>query len=182
MGGGLLGRPPLMPASQAVSGDGKHRDSQPHVCLQPAGAPQQGRVGSDACRVALAGRGGWASPAGWARGWVTWDMPEGCNSPKVHGSQLFLIRQSDLLLLLCGLLAPLALSLSRAHLPPPTKSAHLQGTAACGMPGGSRAMPSPYQGTLACPKPGPPGIFRLHVTNPLMQSSDAVAGCAAVGR
>ena len=48
-------------------------------------------------------------------------MPEGCNSPKVHGSQLFLIRQSDLLLLLCGLLAPLALSLSRAHLPLPTK-------------------------------------------------------------
>ena len=39
----------------------------------------------------------------------------------VHGSQLFLIRQSDLLLLLCGLLAPLALSLSRAHLPLPTK-------------------------------------------------------------
>ena len=40
VGGGLLGRPPLMPASQAVSGDGKHRDSQPHVCLQPAGAPR----------------------------------------------------------------------------------------------------------------------------------------------
>ena len=40
VGGGLLGRPPLMPASQAVSGDGKHRDSQPHICLQPAGAPR----------------------------------------------------------------------------------------------------------------------------------------------
>jgi hypothetical protein len=39
-GGGLLGRPPLMPASQAESGDGKHRDSQPHICLQPAGAPR----------------------------------------------------------------------------------------------------------------------------------------------
>ena len=26
-GGGLLGRPPLMPASQAESGDGKHRGS-----------------------------------------------------------------------------------------------------------------------------------------------------------
>ena len=125
-GGGLLGRPPLMPASQAESGDGKHRDSQPHICLQPAGAPQQGRVGSDACRVALAGRGGWASPAGWARGWVTWDMPEGCNSPKVHGSSRVLF--SGMLLLLYGLLAPLALSLSRAHLPPPTKSAHLQGS------------------------------------------------------
>ena len=40
VGGGLLGRPPLMPASQAESGDGKHRDSQPHICLQPAGAPR----------------------------------------------------------------------------------------------------------------------------------------------
>ena len=178
MGGGLLGRPPLMPASQAVSGDGKHRDSQPHVCLQPAGAPQQGRVGSDACRVALAGRGGWASPAGWARGWVTWDMPEGCNSPKVHGSSRVLF--SGMLLLLYGLLAPLALSLSRAHLPPPTKSAHLQGSAACGMPGGSRAMPSPKLGTLHARSPGPQVIFRPHATNPLMQSSDAVAGCAAV--
>ena len=29
----------------------------------------------------------------------------------------------------------------------------------CGMPGGSRAMPSPHQGTLACPKPGTPGDF-----------------------
>ena len=46
-------------------------------------------------------------------------LPEGCNSPKVHGSQSFLIRQSDLLLLLCGLLAPLALSLSRRVLTPP---------------------------------------------------------------
>ena len=30
-----------------------------------------------------------------------------------------------------------------------------------------RAMPSPYHGTLACPKPGTQAIIRLHVTNPL---------------
>ena len=148
---------------------------------QPAASrcPQRGRVGSGACRVALAGRGGWAGPASWApsgsRG-----LPEGCNSPKVHGSQSFLIRQSDLLLLLCGLLAPLALSLSLVLTSPYRRSFSSPVFLACGMPGGSRAMPSPYQGTLACPKPGPPGIFRLHVTNPLMQSSDVVAGCAAV--
>ena len=57
-------------------------------------------------------RMGWPGRLGTDEARVTWDMPEGCNSPKVHGSQLFLIRQSDLLLLLCGLLAPFALSLS----------------------------------------------------------------------
>ena len=61
---------------------------------------------------------GLARPVG-RRGWVTWDMPEGCNSPKVHGSSRVLF--SGMLLLLYGLLAPLALSLSRAHLPLPTK-------------------------------------------------------------
>ena len=137
-------------------------------------------MGSDACRVALAGRGGWAGPAGWARGWVTWDMPEGCNSPKVHGSQPFLIRQSDLLLLLCGLLAPLALSLSRAHLPLPTKFliSRVPQRAGC------RAVVGPcrprIKGPLHARSPGPQVIFRPHATNPLMQSSDAVAGCAAV--
>jgi hypothetical protein len=33
---------------------------------------------------------GLARPVG-RRGWVTWDMPEGCNSPKVHGSSRFLL-------------------------------------------------------------------------------------------
>ena len=150
---------------------------------QPAASrcPQRGRVGSGACRVALAGRGGWAGPAIWAP--MRLGLRGLCRSgatPTVHGSQLFLIRQSDLLLLLCGLLAPLALSLSRAHLPLPTKFAHLQGVAACGMPGGSRAMPSPKLGTLHARSPGPQVIFRPHPTFPLMQSSDAVAGCAAV--
>ena len=86
-------------------------------------------------------------------------LPEGCNSPKVHGSQSFLIRQSDLLLLLCGLLAPLALSLSLVLTSPYRRSFSSPVFLACGMPGGSRAMPSPYQGTLACPKPGTPGDF-----------------------
>ena len=54
----------------------------------------------------------------------------------------------------------LSLSLSLSCSPPPTDEvSHLQGSAACGTPGGSRAMPSPYQGTLACPKPGTPGDF-----------------------
>ena len=84
--------------------------------------------------------------------------------------------------------APLALwstrssrSLSLSCSPPPTDEvSHLQGTAACGTPGGSRAMPSPKLGTLHARSPGPQVIFRPHVTFPLMQSSDAVAGCAAV--
>ena len=129
---------------------------------QPAASrcPQRGRVGSGACRVALAGRGGWAGPAIWAQ--MRLGLRGLCRSgatPTVHGSQLFLIRQSDLLLLLCGLLAPLALSLSRAHLPLPTKFLISRVSLSCGTPGGSRAMPSPYQGTLACPKPGTPGDF-----------------------
>ena len=41
-------------------------------------------------------------------------------------------------------------------------------------------MPSPYQGTFACPEPGTQGDIRLHVTNPLMQSSDAVVGYSSV--
>jgi len=152
---------------------------------QPAASrcPQRGRVGSGACRVALAGRGGWAGPAIWAP--MRLGLRGLCRSgatPTVHGSQLFLIRQSDLLPLLCGLLAPLALSLSLAACsPPPTDEvSHLQGVAACGTPGGSRAMPSPKLGTLHARSPGPQVIFRPHVTYPLMQSSDAVAGCAAV--
>jgi len=99
---------------------------------------------------------GLARPVG-RRGWVTWDMPEGCNSPKVHGSSRFLL--SGLLLLLCASTRS-SRSLSLSCSPPPTDEvSHLQGAAACGTPGGSRAMPSPYQGTLACPKPGTPGDF-----------------------
>ena len=138
-------------------------------------------MGSDACRVALAGRGGWAGPAGWAQGLGHVGHAGGVQLPEGPRVQPFsIIRQSDLLLLLCGLLAPLALSLSRAHLPPPTKFLISSGSAACGMPGGSRAMPSPKLGTLHARSPGPQVIFRPHPTNPLMQSSDAAAGCAAV--
>ena len=70
--------------------------------------------------VALAGRGGWAGPAGWAQ--MRLGLRGLCRpgaTPTVHGSQPFWIRQSDLLLLLCGLLAPLALSLSRRVLTSP---------------------------------------------------------------
>ena len=143
--------------------------------------PQQGRVGSDACRVALAGRGGWAGPAGWAQ--MRLGLRGLCRpgaTPTVHGSQPFLIRQSDLLLLLCGLLAPLALSLSRAHLPLPTKFliSRVPQRAGC------RAVVGPcrprIKGPLHARSPGPQVIFRPHVTYPLMQSSDVVAGCAAV--
>ena len=150
---------------------------------QPAASrcPQRGRVGSGACRVALAGRGGWAGPAIWAP--MRLGLRGLCRSgatPTVHGSQLFLIRQSDLLLLLCGLLAPLALSLSLVLTSPYRRSFSSPGFLACGTPGGSRAMPSPKLGTLHARSPGPQVIFRPHPTNPLMQSSDAVAGCAAV--
>ena len=126
VGGGLLGRPPLMPASQAVSGDGKHRDSQPHVCLQPAGAPQQGRVGSDACRVALAGRGGWASPAGWARGWGHVGHAGGVQLPEGPRVQpCFIFRHAPLALWSTRSSRSLSLSCS----PPPTDEvSHLQGS------------------------------------------------------
>ena len=44
--------------------------------------------------------------------------------------------------------------------------------------GGSRAMPSPYHGTLACPKPGPPSDFSpARYESVEMRCSDAVAGC-----
>ena len=63
---------------------------------------------------------GWPGHMGTDEARATWALPIGCNS---HGPRatVSLIRQSDLLLLLCGLLAPLALSPSRAHLPLPTK-------------------------------------------------------------
>ena len=40
--------------------------------------------------------------------------------------------------------------------------------------------PLPNKGPLHARSPGPQVIFRPHVTYPLMQSSDVVAGCAAV--
>ena len=128
-----------------------------------------------------AGRGGWAGPANWAQMRLgSRGLPEGCNSPKVHGSQSFLIRQSDLLLLLCGLLAPLALSLSRAHPPLPTKLLISREPQRAGC----RAVVGPccprIKGPLHARSPGPQVIFRPHATFPLMQSYDAVAGCAAV--
>ena len=77
-------------------------------------------MGSDACRVALAGRGGWAGPAGWAQGLGHVGHAGGVQLPEGPRVQPFsIIRQSDLLLLLCGLLAPLALSLSRRVLTSP---------------------------------------------------------------
>ena len=83
--------------------------------------------------------------------------------------------------------APLALwstrssrSLSLVLTSPYRRSFSSPGFLACGTPGGSRAMPSPKLGTLHARSPGPQVIFRPHPTNPLMQSSDAVAGCAAV--
>jgi hypothetical protein len=62
--------------------------------------PQQdiytmGGLKSDACRVALAGRGGWAQMRLGLRG-----LCRSGATPTVHGSQPFWIRQSDLLLLL----------------------------------------------------------------------------------
>ena len=74
----------------------------------------------------------------------------------------------------------LSLSLSLVLTSPYRRSFSSPGFLACGMPGGSRAMPSPKLGTLHARSPGPQVIFRPHPTNPLMQSSDAVAGCAAV--
>ena len=132
-----LGGPPLMPASQAESGDeraapvrmdgpvraGRRRSataSPTFACSQqvpPAGA------GGERC-LPRCPRGprrmGWPGHVGTDEARATWALPIGCNS---HGPRatVSLIRQSDLLLLLCGLLAPLALSLSRAHLPLPTK-------------------------------------------------------------
>ena len=123
-------------------------------------------------------RMGWPGQLGAV--WVTWaaggvQLPEG---PRVKAFSI--IRQSDLLLLLCGLLAPLALPLSRAHLPLPTKFLISRVPQRAGL----RAVVGPcrprIKGPLHARSPGPQVIFRPHVTNPLMQSSDAAAGCAAV--
>ena len=127
---------------------------------QPAASrcPQRGRVGSGACRVALAGRGGWAGPASWApsgsRG-----LPEGCNSLKVHGSRRFLLSGNPTCSSCSVVYLLLSLSLSLVLTSPYRRSFSSPVFLACGTPGGSRAMPSPYQGTLACPKPGTPGDF-----------------------
>ena len=124
-------------------------------------------------------RMGWPGHMGTDEARATWALPIGCNS---HGPRVTvsLIRQSDLLLLLCGLLAPLALSLSRAHLPLPTKFLISRVPQRAGL----RAVVGPcrprIKGPLHARSPGPQVIFRPHATNPLMQSSDAVAGCAAV--
>ena len=103
-------------------------------------------------------RMGWPGQLGavgvtWAAGGV--QLPEG---PRVTAFSI--IRQSYLLLSLpsvYSLLLP-----SRRVLTSPDRVLELDSSPvflACGMPGGSRAMPSPYQGTLACPKPGTPGDF-----------------------
>ena len=79
-GGGLLGGPPLMPASQAESGDARRpnihgwpgeggaaaiRDSQPHIGLQPAGAPSGGGWGAmPAALPSRAAADGLARPIG----------------------------------------------------------------------------------------------------------------------
>ena len=102
---------------------------------------------------------GLARPVGCGVG-VTWaaggvQLPEG---PRVTAFSI--IRQSYLLLsltLVYSLLLP-----SRRVLTSPDRVLELDSSPvflACGTPGGSRAMPSPYQGTLACPKPGTPGDF-----------------------
>ena len=153
---------------------------------QPAASrcPQRGRVGSGACRVALAGRGGWAGPAIWAP--MRLGLRGLCRSgatPTVHGSQLFLIRQSDLLLLLCGLLAPLALSLSLVLTSPYRRSFSSPG---CRFRAGLRAAVGPcrprIKGPLHARSPGPQVIFRPHATNPLMQTSDAQPDVQQCGR
>ena len=81
-GGGLLGWPPLMPASQVVSGDERAAptrmqrwpgeggaaaicDSQPHTNLQPAGAPSGGGWGAmPAALPSRAAADGLARPVG----------------------------------------------------------------------------------------------------------------------
>ena len=77
------------------------------------------------------------------------------------------------------LLLPLVhslLSLSHRVLTSPYRVLELDsspGSLVCGTPGGSRAMPSPYQGFKGplhaqSPKPGTPGDFSpAHVTDPL---------------
>ena len=79
-------------------------------------------------------------------------MPVGSDSPAVHGSQPFLQAgvTASLTLLDHSLLHA---SFDRVH----ENISLFAAILVCGMPGGSRAMPSPHQGTLACPKPGTPG-------------------------
>ena len=90
-------------------------------------------------------------------------LPEGCNSPKVHGSSRFLSSGNPTCSSCSVVYSLLSLSLSLAACsPPPTASSSSSpGSLVCGTPGGRALvgpdMPSPYQGTLACPKPGTPG-------------------------
>ena len=135
----------------------------------PAALPSRAAADGPARPV---GRGGWVT---WATGGV--QLPEG---PRVQPFSI--IRQSDLLLLLCGLLAPLALSFSRRVLTSPYRVLEL--VFRVSQRAGLRAVVGPcrprIKGPLHARSPGPQVIFRPHVTYPLMQSSDVVAGCAVV--
>ena len=102
--------------------------------------PQIGRGRWGAMPAALPSRAaadGLARPVG-RRGWVTWDMPEGCNSPKVHGSSRFLSSGNPTCSSCSVVYSLLSLSLSLAACsPPPTASSSSSpGSLACGMPGG----------------------------------------------
>ena len=94
----------------------------------------------------------------------------------------FIFRQSDLLLLLCDLLAPLAPSLSRRVLTSPYCVLEL--VFRVPQRAGCRAVVGPcrprIKGPLHARSPGPQVIFRPHPTYPLMQSSDAVVGYSSV--
>ena len=121
-------------------------------------------------------RMGWPGQLGAV--WVTWaaggvQLPEG---PRVKAFSIIRHSYSS-----CSVVySLLSLSLSLVLTSPYRRSFSSPVFLACGTPGGSRAMPSPKLGTLHARSPGPQVIFRPHATNPLMQSSDAVAGCAAV--
>ena len=100
-----------------------------------------GQMGTDEARVT------------WAAGGV--QLPEG---PRVTVS---LIRPGNPTCSSCSVVySLLSLSLSLSCSPPPTDEvSHLQGSAACRTPGGSRAMPSPKLGTLHARSPGPQVFF-----------------------
>ena len=146
------------------------RDASPPVaCSQQAPWLGQRWEVVPAARSRELRRMGWPGRLGANEAAGPRGLPAGFDSPKVHGSTA-LFDQALLLAPLApvGLLAPLDLS-PRAHLPRPRPRTRqlFRVALVCGTPGGSRAMPSPYQGTLACPKPGTQGDLRPHVTDPL---------------
>jgi hypothetical protein len=112
----LCYRAPRAPVEQASTARGPRRGARNFVSRKSKRGPS--------CVPLALGKTSlgknWPGHMGTDEARATWALPIGCNS---HGPRVtvFLIRQSDLLLLLCGLLAPLALSPSRAHLPLPTK-------------------------------------------------------------